>query len=38
VLRCGAAYAPLACDDPVERLAAMVDAAGIGVVVTAEDE
>jgi non-ribosomal peptide synthetase component F len=38
VLRCGAAYAPLAYDDPVERLAAMVDAAGIGVVVTAEDE
>ena len=39
VLRCGAAYAPLPCDDPVDRLASMVDSAGMTAIVTVgEDE
>jgi non-ribosomal peptide synthetase component F len=39
VLRCGAAYAPLPIDDPVDRLASMVDSAGVtAIVTTGEDE
>ena len=39
VLRCGAAYAPLPIDDPVDRLASMVDSAAVSAIVTAgEDE
>lgn len=37
VLRCGAAYAPLPIDDPVDRLASMVDSAGVTAIVTAGD-
>ena len=36
VLRRGGAYAPLPTDDPVERLASMVDSAGVTAIVTAE--
>jgi amino acid adenylation domain-containing protein len=38
VLRNGAAYAPLPIDDPVERLASMVDSAGVTAIVTAGND
>ena len=38
VLRCRAAYAPLPIDDPVDRLASMVDSAGMTAIVTAGDD
>ena len=38
VLRCGAAYVPLLIDDPVDRLASMVDSAGVTAIVTANGE
>ena len=38
VLRCGAAYVPLLIDDPVDRLASMVDSAGVTAIVTAGDD